>query len=132
MAANGSTDQLNARQKALLAEMLQGKSVEQAARGADIPERTAYRWAELAHFRDALECAHEKAFAEKLKMLRTGTGQALTTIARIMVNQDIPPAVQLRAAQCWLENAIQVHRMEGLEKEIAELKQLLLERGVHG
>src|SRR5947209_2433294 len=111
MAVPGSNGTLSIKQEALLTLLLLGKSTEQAATEAGIAERTAYRWVKEPHFKDALEDAKKKAFDRKLSMLKDNVNVALVALARNM-GEKAPPGVQVAAAKCWLELAIELYRVD--------------------
>jgi len=123
---NGS---LTTKQTALIAALISGERVEQAAKTASISPRTAYRWQKEPSFQDALKEAQGQAFEKKLAVLKDGIGAALAALARNMGERS-PAGVQVRAAQVWLETAIELYKMEAIEERLAELEHLL--KGEYG
>ena len=64
---------------ALLAAMLEGSTVEQAAKKAGIGERTAYRYVKEQAFKDALTKAQQALFLYHLRILKSGVKAAIAT-----------------------------------------------------
>lgn len=125
MTQNG---RLSVKQEALLLGLMAGEGIEAAARSAKVSPRTAYRWQRLPVFEAKLEQAKEEAFEKKLAILKEGVGAAISTLARNMGGQA-PAGVQVSAARCWLETAIQLYKSDALESALEEVQQLLREGG---
>jgi hypothetical protein len=126
MAQNSSTEKLTIKQQALLALMLTGKSVEQAAREGNVAERTAYRWVKEPAFKEALIAGQKQVFETALRALLLKVQKAINTLDRCMDDGlTNPTSVQVRAAQITLEQALTVHKNAELEERIAELEKLV-------
>jgi hypothetical protein len=124
MAAHDSQGELSPKQHALLAAILAGKSIKDAATSVRISERTAYRWAALPAFKSALSAGQQAIFEEHIAMLKLGVKSSLVALARNMGERQ-PAAVQVRAAQIWLEQAINIYKVQDLEARLVELEDQL-------
>lgn len=127
MTVNGT---LSPKQQQFLLALLSGQHVEEAARAAHVSVRTAFRWQKLPDFQRELEEAKEETFNKQLGYLKDGVATALRTLLRNM-GERVPPAVQVRAAAVWLENAIAIYKTEQLELALADIEDLLEKGGFH-
>lgn len=129
MIGNDRTEKkLTAKQQDFIAALLSQPSIIAAARSIDLPEATAHRWLKLEHFQEAYHNAKQERFTTALEMLQAGVAVAIKTLHRNMTSEEAPPAVQIRAAQIWLEQALRIHEMSELEKKIADLEEIVMER----
>ncbi len=117
--------ELSPKQEQFIAALVAGNSIVVAAKAVGIAERTAYNWLKLPHFQSAYQAAKQWAFDESLGELRDNVNLAIATLKRAMTNDTIDPAVQVRAANIWLQNAIQIHSMQQLEERLQELEAAL-------
>jgi phage terminase small subunit len=121
MAENGS---LTAKQERLLAALMAGSTIVDAAKAANIAERTAHRWLKDDAFQVAYKAARRAAFDETLLALMTGTATALKVLFDAMKNGETY-AVRVNAARIWLEHALQVHKNEEHEARIVALEEVI-------
>jgi phage terminase small subunit len=128
MAGNDQAEQLTPKMEELIAALLSGLNITAAAKASGVAEKTARRWLKLPHFQKAYQAEQQSLFNERLAALRLGVSKCLATLARNM-GEDAPPATQVRAAQIWLEAALDIHKMSELEAKIAELEQQLKQAG---
>lgn len=126
MTQNGT---LSAKQVQFLSALLSSANTRDAARKVGISDRTAWRWLKDALFQAELARAKQEAFDESLDLLKSGVRAAIATLARNM-KEDQPPGVQVRAAQIWLEQAVQLHKMSEIEAHFAELERALKTTGL--
>lgn len=128
MAENGSSTGLTPKQQQLIAALIAGNTIQVAAKVAGVGERTAHAWLKLPIFQQEYRAAKQAVFDEKLDMLKDGITTALKTLAKHMTDEDTPPQVQVRAAQIWLEQSLEIHKMQAFEQRLAELEQKAQER----
>jgi phage terminase small subunit len=117
--------ELSVKQEQFIAALIAGNSIVVAAKVAGISERTAHNWMKLPHIQEAYKEAKSSVFDEALEGLRDHTKGAIDTIKSIMDSAEVDPAVRLRASHIILTQGIQVHKIEQLAEEIAELKEAL-------
>ncbi len=118
------------KQEHLLAALMAGSTIVDAAAACNINESTAHRWLKEDAFQNAYQAARRAAFDETLLALMTGTATALKTLHEAMKNGE-GYAVRIRAAAIWLEHAIAIHKVSEIEEQIAELRAIVKERGWH-
>ena len=105
-----------------VAALAGGRSVRDAARQADISERTAYRRLADPAFRRAVQDARSRIVAEatgRLAALSTAAAEALGRLLRAKSEN-----VRLSAARAVLELQGRLRETEELEQRIAELEAL--------
>jgi phage terminase small subunit len=120
--------ELTPKQEQLIAALVAGNSIVVAAKATGIAEKTAHVWLKKPFFKQAYKDAKQTAFEDTLGKLRDGTSIALKTLLKHMTHEDTPPQVQVRAAQIWLEQSIQIHKIEDLEKNLAEIAAFVKEQ----
>ena len=106
----------------LVVALARGLSVRDAARQADISERTAYRRLADPAFRRAVQDARSRIVAEatgRLAALSTAAAEALGRLLRAKSEN-----VRLSAARAVLELQGRLRETEELEQRIAELEAL--------
>jgi Homeodomain-like domain len=114
---------LSKRQDDLLTALLAGSTVEQAAEKVNISRSTAQRWVKEPVFHARYVAARRKLFDDALLVLMTGTSRALSIILKMMTDETVSPAIRLKAATTWLDAAIEIHKISGIEQELSELEQ---------
>lgn len=135
MPANTSSARLKEEQKTtpkqdlFIQALLAGNPIVIAASAAKCNEKTAHAWLKLPHVQKAYRDAQHQVFSEAVNQLMLDTGDARSTLKEIMKDTGNPAGVRVRAAQIILEQSIQIHKMEELEQKIAELEELVKERG---
>lgn len=129
MADSDQEKPLSSKQEALITALLATSNITVAARTAGVPDKTARRWVKLPAFQEAYRAAQRELFNDALQGLRAHVDTAIQTLVRHMSAEETPPGAQIRAAQIYLEQAIQVHKMSELEEKYAELEQLVKAQG---
>jgi phage terminase small subunit len=129
MAENDQDQQLNAKQEAFLTAYLASSNITIAAKTSGMADKTARRLVKQPAFQAAYHQAKRELFNQALDGLREHVDKAIKTLARHMDAEETPPGAQIRAAQIYLEQAIQVHKMSELEEKYAELEQLVKAQG---
>jgi DNA-binding transcriptional MerR regulator len=113
------------KQEKLIAELVAGKSIRDAAKSIAVDERTVYRWQKQTTFQKEYNEQKTRAYNEKLDTLRSGIAVALKTLLTHMTSADTRPYVQVAAASKWLDMAVEIHKMQELEARIVELEEKL-------
>ena len=121
MAALG--EKLSAKKEAAILALLTARSIEDAARTADVPPRTLYRWLQEPEFDAAYRKARRAAFAQATARLQQATGAAVATLLKIMVDTNAPPSTRIRAADSVLDHATKAIEIEDVEVRVAALEQ---------
>jgi len=110
------------KEEALLA-LLTARNVEDAARMADVPLRTLYRWMKEPLFDAEYRKAKRAAFGQAISRLQQGSGAAATTMLKLMVDTNVNASTRLRAADCVFTHAKSAIELEEVEARVAALEQ---------
>lgn len=110
---------LDAKQEAVLAAMLAGQTIRDAAQTAGVGETTVYRWKrEHPAFTEELERRTNEVAGHALDSMKRLTVKAALTIGAVLDDAAAPINVKLRAAELVLkfhEQADLNRRVEALE-----------------
>jgi hypothetical protein len=85
--------------------LLSHRSIEEAAREVGVTPNTLLRWMREPEFKDACREARRAVFSHAIGRLQDAAGAAATTLLKIMLDTNVPPATRLRAAEVVLEQA---------------------------
>ncbi|MEP7354738.1 MAG: hypothetical protein ABI824_16030 [Acidobacteriota bacterium] len=118
----GPTETLNAKKEAAVLALLTSRTVEEAAKTADVPVRTLYRWLKDAQFDAAYRDAKRAAFAQSIARLHQMCGAAVSTLGKIMIDASVPAATRLRAADSILSHTAKAIEIEDVEARVAALE----------
>jgi hypothetical protein len=125
MARNGSPEGLSERQRRAIAALLSARNVGEAARAANVGQRTLYRWLADAGFRAALLEAEGDAIDAATRRLVGLTEAAIDTLTTVMNDAEAPRGVQLRAAQGVLDYLLKLRELRNVEERLSRLEGLL-------
>ena len=117
------TEKLGTRKEAAILALLTARSIEEAARTANVPARTLHRWLQEPQFEAAYRKARRAASAQSNARLQQATGAAVSTLLKIMVDGTAPAATRVRAADSVLSHARQAVEIEDVEVRLAALEQ---------
>ena len=106
-----------------IAALLTQRNIEEAAKTAGIGTQTLLRWLKIPEFDAAYRQARRAAFSQSTARLQQATGAAVSTLLKIMVDQNSPPSVRVRAADSVLDHAQQAIEIEDVEVRVAALEQ---------
>ena len=95
--------------------LLSHRSIEEAAREVGVSANTLLRWMREPEFEDACRDARRTVFSHAIGRLQDAAGAAATTVLKIMLDTNAPPATRLRAAEIVLEQATKAGEMAMLE-----------------
>ena len=118
-----SAEKLGAKKEAAILALLTARSVEDAARAADVPMRSLYRWLKEPDFDAAYRRAKRMAFGQAVSRLQQGTGAAAAVMLKLMADPATPAATRLRAADCVFCHAKSAIEIEEIEARVAALEQ---------
>ena len=119
----GADEKLAPRQEAAILSLLTSRGIEEAAKAANVPPRTLYRWLKEPAFDSAYRRAKRTAFGQAIARLHQGTGAAAATMLKLMVDPSVPASVRLRAADCVFTHAKNAIELEEVEARVAALEQ---------
>lgn len=116
---------LTAKQEAFLTAYLACSNITIAAQSAGMADKTARRLVKQPAFQKVYQTAKRDIFNHALEGLCAHVDTAIQTLIRHMTNEETPPGTQIRAAQIYLDQALNVHKMSELEEKYAELERLV-------
>ena len=126
MAGNGRN--LKAKQEEAILALLTTTNVEQAARAAKIGPRTLYRWQQDPAFDKAYRKACRDAFGQGTARLQQASGAAVSTMLKIMLDQNVSASTKLRAADLVRSHGAKAIEIEDVEARVAELERAMAEQ----
>jgi hypothetical protein len=110
------------KKEAAILALLTSRNVEDAALQADVGARTIYRWMKEPEFDAAYREAKRAAFSQAIARLHQMTAAAVTTLGKVMVEPNTPPATKVRAADSVLNHAAKAIELEDVEARVSELE----------
>ena len=105
-----------------IAALLSQRTIEDAAKAANIGTNTLLRWLDVPEFRDAYLKARREAVQQAVARLQQATGAASVTILKLMTDANSPAAVRLRAAECVFSLAIKGVEIEDIDLRVSNLE----------
>lgn len=105
-----------------IAALLTHRTIEEAAHAAGVTPRTVTRWLENNNFRFQLAQAETGVIDQATRLLMALQGDAITTMAGIMDDTKVSPAVRLRAAQAILDTIIRLRELRNVEVRLIALE----------
>lgn len=121
MGKDKTSTKVRQRERLILA-LLQQPSLEKAASSIGISTVTAWRISKTPEFQEEYRKARRETFSQSVARLQHATGAAVSTLLKVMVDQDSPPASRVRAADCVLDHAAKAIELEDIEARVAELE----------
>jgi hypothetical protein len=118
-----SVDKLGGKKEAAILALLTSRSIEEAARAADVPLRSLYRWLKEPEFSAAYREAKRAAFTQAVARLQQGTGAAAAVMLKLMADPGTPASTRLRAADCVFTHAKNAIELEEVEARVTALEQ---------
>jgi hypothetical protein len=120
----GKSSKKSQRRDQLILALLQQPSLEKAAAAIGISAVTAWRIRQTPEFQQEYRQARRAAFAESIARLQHASGAAVSTLLKVMVDQEAPATSRTRAADSVLRHAANAAELEELESRIQSLEQL--------
>ena len=119
-----SNKQLEPKKEAAILALLSSRSIEEAAQVAGVDPRTLYRWMKEPAFDVEYRTAKRSAYSQALARLHQMASAAVSTIAKIMVDQNAPASIRLRAADSVLAHVETGIELQDIEARVAELERV--------
>ena len=119
---SGIGDKLSRKQEAAILALLSSRNVEEAARVAGVEPRTLYRWMREPGFDAAYRKARRDAFGQSVARLQQGTSAAAPTLLKVLIDQNTPASVKVRAAEAIFNHAAKAIEIEDIEARVAALE----------
>jgi hypothetical protein len=109
--------------------LLSKRTQEEAAAAIGVTKRTLSRWLQMPEFRDAYRKARRDAFSQSSARLQQVSVAAASVLAKMMLDQNQPAAVRVRAADRILERARQSLELEDIEARLSALERAASDNG---
>jgi hypothetical protein len=108
-----------------IAALLIQRNIEEAAKAAGIGANTLLRWLKVPEFQAAYRQARRDAFGQATARLQQASGATVSTLLKVMVDQNTPASTKVRAADCVLDRAGKAIEIEDIEARVSELERSL-------
>ena len=105
-----------------IAALLSRRNAEEAARAVGISANTLLRWIKDPEFDAAYQEARRTAFSQSIALLQDGSGAAVKTVLKIMLDSNVSAGTRLRAAEVVLGQGAKAFEMEDIEARVAQLE----------
>jgi len=115
-----------------IAALLTQRNVDEAARSINVASRTLLRWLQVPEFEDAYRQARRAAFGQTIARMQQASGAAVSTLLKIMVDQQAPASTRVRAADTILNHATKAIEIEDVSVRLARLEELAKESAKNG
>lgn len=109
-------------QRVAIAALLSNKTIGDAARMADVGERTLYTWLADPDFRAELNAAEGVIIDAATRRLIALQDSAITALESILANKKQKPMIKLRAADIALSHMLKVRELRNIEQRLAALE----------
>jgi len=119
---SGFCENLGRKQEAAILALLSSRTVEDAARAAEVTPRTLYRWMKEPEFDAAYREAKRAAFGQSIARLHQMASAAVTILGKVMIDPSTPPATKVRAADNILNHTVKAIEHEDTEARLAALE----------
>jgi hypothetical protein len=96
--------------------------VEDAARNVKVAPRTLYRWLLEPQFDKAYRKARRSVFGQGAARLQQASSAAVSSVLKIMVDQQASASTRLRAADLVLTHGARAIEIDDIEARLAELE----------
>ena len=117
-----SHGKLTHKQEQAIIALLSNRNVEEAARACSTPVRTLFRWLKDRDFDLAYRAAKRAAYGQSIARLHQLSSAAVSTLGRVMLDPETPPAVKVRASDSVLSHAAKAIEIEDIEARLTELE----------
>jgi len=104
-----------------------GRPVAEAARGLDLAERTAYRWAASAKMKARVAELRIRMTDEAIGQLSGAAAEAAAVLRAVMTDPENPPTARVAAARAILSDLLSLREHLDLAGRLAELEGRLAE-----
>jgi transposase-like protein len=102
--------------------LLSQRNIEEAAKSIGVGTNTLLRWMQQPEFDAAYREARRLAFGQSISRLQQASTAAVTTVLKLMVDQNVPASTRLRAADIVLDRTAKAIEIEDIEARLSELE----------
>jgi hypothetical protein len=119
----GHGEKLGNKSEEAIAALLTHRTIDEAAKAVGVASKTLLRWLQLPEFRAAYHQARRDAFSQCTARLQQASSAAVSTLLKVMVDQNSPAASRVRAADCVLSHSSKAIELDDIETRVTELEQ---------
>jgi transposase-like protein len=105
-----------------IAALLTQRNLEEAARAIGIAPNTLLKWMKDPTFDLAYREARRATFHQSTARLQQASSAAVTTILKLLVDQNASASARIRAAQCILDHSIRSMEIEDIQARLCVLE----------
>jgi transposase-like protein len=105
-----------------IAALLTQRTTEDAARSIGVAPATLLRWMKEPEFDNSYREARRAAFGQSVARLQQASGAAVTTLLKVMVDQNTPASTKVRAADSVLNHTAKAIELDDIEARLSELE----------
>ncbi len=127
--APNSPDGLSPKQEEALVALLNHTSVREAAKAISVHEKTIYRWLDEPGFGRAYRKVRRQAFAQAIAITQRYTPLAVSTLAKVASDPNVPAAAKVSASTALLKFSRESIELDDVVERVDELERRLKERG---
>jgi hypothetical protein len=124
--SRGHGDKLSRTQEKAIAALLSTRTIGEAAKVCGVNDATLWRWLQLPDFQAAYRAARRQVVEQAISKLQGATKYAVATLGKNLSCGN--PAVEIRAAQIIIEQAIKGVELIDLQERVERLETLLAEQ----
>jgi len=124
--SRGHGDKLSRKQDDAIAALLSTSSIKDAAKACGVSDASLWRWLQLPDFQAAYRAARRQVVERAVSELQGACGEAVETLKRNLTCEQA--AVEIRAAQIILEQAVKGVELIDLQERVERLESLLAEQ----
>lgn len=114
---------LTPRQARTVAAILTTRTIEAAAKLAQVNSRTIRRWAKQEQFQAALAAERRELFSAATNELRVAAGEAVSALRDVLRCPETPSAVLVQAASAVLAHAFKAVELADISERIDALEE---------
>jgi transposase-like protein len=110
------------KQEEAITALLTQRNIDEAAKSIGVSSNTLLKWMKQPEFDAAYREARRLAFRQSVARLQQASGAAVSTLLKIMVDQNAPHSTRVRAADSVLDHAAKAIEIEDVEARVSALE----------
>jgi hypothetical protein len=104
--------------------LLSHRNLEEAAKSVGVAPKALLRWLQIPEFQTDYLKARLDAFRQSIARLQQASSAAVTTLLKLAVDPNVPPAVKARAAYYILTLGTRALETEDFDARVTELERV--------
>ena len=125
----GHGEKLSRKKEQAIKALLENDTHADAAKAAGIAEATLWRWLKEPEFKEAFRSAKLRVLEEAITKLQKASGQAISALLAIVLNDQAPASARVSGAKIILETAVKTVEIEDIQVRLTALEKIALEKG---